>query len=47
MTDLPVLRVAAITKSYHLQTSLASRLTRSENGHSSLRALDGVDLQLN
>jgi oligopeptide/dipeptide ABC transporter ATP-binding protein len=47
MTDTPVLRVAAITKSYHLQTSLASRLSRNENGHTSLRALDGVDLQLN
>ena len=44
MTATPVLRVADVTKSYHLRTSLTSKL--SKKNHESLRALDGVDLQL-
>jgi oligopeptide/dipeptide ABC transporter ATP-binding protein len=44
MTAAPVLRVADVTKSYHLHTSLTSKL--SKKNHESLRALDGVDLQL-
>ncbi len=42
----PVLRVADVTKSYHLPGSLASRLSRTTDRHASLRALDGVDLEL-
>jgi oligopeptide/dipeptide ABC transporter ATP-binding protein len=45
MTAGPVLRVTGVTKSYHLHTSLTSRFSRKSR--ESLRALDGVDLQLN
>ena len=44
MTATPVLRVADVTKSYHVQTALTSKL--SSKAARSLRALDGVDLQL-
>ena len=44
MTATPVLRVADVTKSYHVQTALTSKLSRS--AARSLRALDGVDLEL-
>jgi oligopeptide/dipeptide ABC transporter ATP-binding protein len=47
MTDQPVLRVADITKTYHLRGSMLSLLSRDGAAHASLRALDGVDLQLN
>ena len=48
MTESPVLRVADITKTYHLHSSLVAKLSSNAgNEHSSLRALDGVDLQLN
>ena len=46
MTETAVLRVADITKTYRLQNSVLSRLPRGAQGHSDLRALDGVDLQL-
>jgi len=42
----PVLRVADITKTYHLRGSLAARLSHRDE-HTRLRALDGVDLHLN
>jgi oligopeptide/dipeptide ABC transporter ATP-binding protein len=42
----PVLRVADITKTYHLAPSVLGRLRRSEDPHSMLRALDGIELQL-
>jgi oligopeptide/dipeptide ABC transporter ATP-binding protein len=44
MTATPVLRVAGVTKSYHLRGALTSKL--SKKNHESLRALDGVDLHL-
>ncbi|MCU1506777.1 MAG: peptide/nickel transport system ATP-binding protein [Microbacteriaceae bacterium] len=47
MTETPVLRVANITKTYHLNSTLIDKLSRNPNRHSSLRALDGVDLRLN
>jgi oligopeptide/dipeptide ABC transporter ATP-binding protein len=47
MTEQPVLRVADITKTYHLRGSMLSLLSRDGAAHASLRALDGVDLQLN
>jgi oligopeptide/dipeptide ABC transporter ATP-binding protein len=47
MTETPVLRVADITKTYHLNTSVLARITRRDDKQSSLHALDGVDLQLN
>jgi oligopeptide/dipeptide ABC transporter ATP-binding protein len=46
MSDEPVLRVADITKTYHVRGALMARLSRTGDAHSSLRALDGVDLQL-
>ena len=45
MTDGPVLRVTGVTKSYHLNTSLTSKI--GPRSRESLRALDGIDLQLN
>jgi oligopeptide/dipeptide ABC transporter ATP-binding protein len=47
MTETPVLRVANITKTYQLGSALLDKLSRDPNRHSSLRALDGVDLRLN
>ena len=44
MTATPVLRVADVTKSYRVQAALTSKLSKKNPG--SLRALDGVDLQL-
>jgi oligopeptide/dipeptide ABC transporter ATP-binding protein len=46
MTDQPVLRVADVTKTYHLRGSMLSTLTRDGAAHASLKALDGVDLEL-
>ena len=47
MTETAVLRVANITKSYHLQNSLITRLSGRTGEPTDLRALDGVHLQLN
>ena len=47
MTETAVLRVANITKSYHLQNSLITRLSGRTGDPTDLRALDGVNLQLN
>ena len=47
MSETPVLRVADITKTYHVNSSVLARLSRSDGRKSSLSALDGVDLQLN
>ena len=44
MTATPVLRVAGVTKSYRVPTAITSKLSKKTPG--SLRALDGVDLQL-
>ncbi|MBC7724082.1 MAG: ATP-binding cassette domain-containing protein [Burkholderiaceae bacterium] len=44
--DPPVLRVANLAKSYDLPTSLLSRIAR-RGDKATLRALDGVELQLN
>jgi oligopeptide/dipeptide ABC transporter ATP-binding protein len=42
-----VLRVADITKTYHLPTTILSKLVRNKDEHTSLKALDGIDLHLN
>jgi oligopeptide/dipeptide ABC transporter ATP-binding protein len=42
----PVLRVADITKRYHLQGSLTSKISRRGDQHDILRALDGVNIEL-
>jgi len=42
----PVLRVADITKTYHLHASLLAQLSRNRDNHTTLRALDGVNLEL-
>ena len=42
----PVLRATGVTKTYELRPSLTARLTRSGDGRTSLRALDGIDLEL-
>jgi len=42
----PVLRASGLTKTYRLRPSLATRLARRDDGRTSLRALDGVDLEL-
>jgi oligopeptide/dipeptide ABC transporter ATP-binding protein len=42
-----VLRVADITKTYHLPTTIVSKLVGSKEEHNSLTALDGIDLHLN
>ncbi|MCU1471814.1 MAG: transporter ATP-binding protein [Glaciihabitans sp.] len=47
MSETPVLRVADITKTYHVNSSVLARLSRGDGRKSSLSALDGVDLQLN
>jgi oligopeptide/dipeptide ABC transporter ATP-binding protein len=46
IAQTPVLRVADITKSYHLPTTIVSKLVRNRSEHTSLKALDGIDLQL-
>ncbi|MFD0481822.1 ABC transporter ATP-binding protein [Kineococcus sp. GCM10028916] len=42
----PVLRATGVTKTYRLRPSLATRLSRTEDGRTSLKALDGIDLEL-
>jgi oligopeptide/dipeptide ABC transporter ATP-binding protein len=41
-----VLRVRAVTKSYHLRSGVLTRFTKDASRHASLKALDGVDLDL-
>ncbi|WP_298227598.1 ABC transporter ATP-binding protein [Gryllotalpicola sp.] len=47
MSELSVLRVADVTKQYHLPTTIVSKLLHSKNEHTGLTALDGIELQLN
>lgn len=42
----PVLRVSNIAKTYHLGNSLLERMSKNQQGHSALTALDGIDLEL-
>jgi oligopeptide/dipeptide ABC transporter ATP-binding protein len=46
VTTAPVLRVADITKTYHLPTTIVSKLVGNRDQHTSLKALDGIDLRL-
>jgi ABC-type glutathione transport system ATPase component len=46
VTGVPVLRAQGITKSYPVHSPLLSRLRHKHERPTSLRALDGVDLDL-